>query len=48
MDQGRGRRLGLTEAAAGDLVAWGLLWLGVVLGLAVLGAVALVAGVHGG
>jgi hypothetical protein len=48
MDQRRGRRLGLAEGAAGDLVAWGLLWLGVVLGLVVLGAVALVAGVHGG
>jgi hypothetical protein len=48
MDHGRERRPGLAEAAVGDLVAWGLLWLGVVLGLAVLGAVALVAGVHGG
>jgi hypothetical protein len=48
MDQGQGRPLGLAEGAAGDLVAWGPLWLGVVLGLTVLGAVVLVAGVHGG
>ena len=40
--------LGLTEELVGDLVAWSLLRLGVVFGLATLGAVELLTHLSGG
>jgi hypothetical protein len=41
MDRGPGRPLVAAEDVVGDLVAWGLLLLGVVFGLGTLGAVEL-------
>jgi hypothetical protein len=48
MDRRQIGLLGLTEEVTGDLVAWGLLLLGVVFGLGTLGAIELLTrlGVH--
>jgi hypothetical protein len=41
MSRGPARLIGMTEEVVGDLIAWGLLLLGVVFGLGTLGAVEL-------
>jgi hypothetical protein len=48
MDRRPGRPLGTTEDVVGDLVAWSLLLLGVVVGLGTLGSVELLTHLSGG
>ena len=47
MDRGPARLLGVAEDVSGDLLAWGLLLLGVVFGLGMLGAVELLTRLSG-
>jgi hypothetical protein len=47
MSRGPVRLIGVTEEVVGDLVAWGLLLLGVVFGLGTLGAVEVLTHVSG-
>jgi hypothetical protein len=46
MDRAPGRPRRMAEDVVGDLAAWGLLLLGVVVGLGLLGAVTVLTSVH--